>query len=483
MSQGPLDLVPVYVPYYRAGAPRWAVSLYSFLHRSMLMTNLHIAWYLLVGPIAGAATLYTYALAVYVLAIGFDRGNPDLFPWLFWGGVFLSIYIPILTDLTDHRNPQVHSYPVLGILLLLSTGVAGLLWAYLWAKEAFWLQARYLPWVYDLMTTPWYWGTVGVLSAARVVGALLWAWVVEYKPVYRGAQGLTAREEGGRKEREEEEREVGTVITGHLDPKEAARNPTAEERQAVFWRLRQQLVLPPEAEQEIVELILLLRHHEAYRRQFGSDVPKGVLLVGPPGTGKTSIARFLANESGFGFVAATPGELRSKWLGESARLIGKLFAQARKVAPAVVFVDELDAVAPRRGGHGEVDHAVGQLLQELDGIKGDQAKAPLVFVGASNHPGTIDPAVMSRIGLVLTIPLPGKAERIRILEILLRESAYEVNLDLVAGYAEGFSGRDLKTVVTRASRAAFTEGRQKITTEDLVRQIALLRRGGDGVRS
>lgn len=252
----------------------------------MLMTNLHIAWYLLVGPIAGAATLYTYALAVYVLAIGFDRGNPDLFPWLFWGGVFLSIYIPILTDLTDHRNPQVYSYPVLGILLLLSTGVAGLLWAYLWATDAFWLQARYLPWVYDLMTTPWYWGTVGVLSAARVVGALLWAWVVEYKPVYRGAQGLTAREEDGRKEREEEEREVGTVITGHLDPKEAARNPTAEERQAVFWRLRQQLVLPPEAEQEIVELILLLRHHEAYRRQFGSDVPKGVLLVGPQGRGR-----------------------------------------------------------------------------------------------------------------------------------------------------------------------------------------------------
>jgi SpoVK/Ycf46/Vps4 family AAA+-type ATPase len=113
----------------------------------------------------------------------------------------------------------------------------------------------------------------------------------------------------------------------------------------------------------------------------------------------------------------------------------------------------------------------------MDGIMQLDEKAPVILIGASNHPETIDPAVLSRIGTTLTIPLPGREERMRIIRLLLREKAEGIDLEAVAQATAGFSGRDLQTVVGRATKRAFTEGRDTITTEDLLREANVLERG------
>jgi transitional endoplasmic reticulum ATPase len=202
-----------------------------------------------------------------------------------------------------------------------------------------------------------------------------------------------------------------------------------------------------------------LRYPELYSA-MDLDPIRGVLLSGPPGTGKTLIARALATACQANFIDVKGPELLSKWVGESERGVRETFARAKQVAPCVLFLDELDALAPQRGHgfDGVSDRVIGQLLTELDGIEGRRG---VVVVGATNRPELVDPAVLrsGRFDLVLELPLPDRDARRAIFQIHLKRRALanNVSLDTLARRAEGLSGADIEAVCRRAANIAISE--------------------------
>ncbi len=473
-----------WVPHYRRNP--WPLSrpLYDFFFRGWGWSTFEL-WLLVAGPMNALGSFVFSPIAFYLLGLGLGLiKDPAYFPWAFWLGGMVAFLAQLYDANNDPYSLAFHKTHFFRKLGLLSRGVGGGLWAFLWAHRAYephyWFP-ELLGWLYRIMEHPGYVYGFFALSMFHLLALYGWVGAIEYRleEIRTGENGSQGRLDGEQVGGEE----FSVVKQGEASrlAKMADKNPSPDEKPQLLYALREEVVLPPEAEEEVSDLILLLRHYRAYAKQFGVKPPKGVLLVGPPGTGKTSIARFIAKHSGLNFIAATPGELRSKWLGESAQKIRLLFHKARTLAPSVLFLDELEAVAPRRGGHAEVDHAVGQLLQELDGIMQLDEKAPVILIGASNHPETIDPAVLSRIGTTLTIPLPGPKERARIIHLLLKEKAESIDLEAVAESTAGFSGRDLQTVVSRATKRAFTEGRDTIATEDLLREAHVLKRGIKGM--
>ncbi len=215
-----------------------------------------------------------------------------------------------------------------------------------------------------------------------------------------------------------------------------------------------------EAKKTLIETIQWpLRYPELYAA-MNLEPTHGVLLSGPPGTGKTLIARALANACQANFISVKGPELLSKWVGESERGIRETFQRARQVAPCVLFLDELDALAPQRGAAFDTvgDRLIGQLLTELDGIEGRRG---VIVVGATNRPELIDPAVLrsGRFDLVLELPLPDREARKSILAIHLkrRPLAPNVSLDTLAKRTDGFSGADLEAACRRAANLALAE--------------------------
>ena len=203
----------------------------------------------------------------------------------------------------------------------------------------------------------------------------------------------------------------------------------------------------------------LLRDAETWRAQ-GVSVPRSLLLTGPPGVGKTEIGRTLANESGLGFLAATTADVKANFLGQSGNRVKQLFERARTNTPVILFLDELDIIAPARLGGSDplTDEIVGQLLQELDGI---QVRDSEVFLlAATNHLEQIDRAVLSRFEERLAIPLPDLHGRERLLTVLLQKKrvsfALEEGIHTLAARSEGkgMSGRDLKSWIGRAEQKA-----------------------------
>jgi SpoVK/Ycf46/Vps4 family AAA+-type ATPase len=217
------------------------------------------------------------------------------------------------------------------------------------------------------------------------------------------------------------------------------------------------LVLDSRVLQQLKLTCSLLRDAEMWRAQ-GVDVPRSLLLTGPPGTGKTQIGRTLANEGGLAFLAATTADLKANFLGQSGNQVKLLFQRARTQAPVILFLDELDIIAPARVGSNDplTDEIVGQLLQEMDGI---QAQDSQVFLlAATNHPDNVDRAILSRFRETLAIPLPDKEGRLRLLTIMLGKKRLGFDLEEnVAGLTartEGMSGRDLQNYVGRAEQSA-----------------------------
>jgi transitional endoplasmic reticulum ATPase len=204
---------------------------------------------------------------------------------------------------------------------------------------------------------------------------------------------------------------------------------------------------------------LPLRHPDAFRR-LGIRAARGFLLFGPPGTGKTLLAKAVAHEAEANFIAAKASDLLSKWYGESERQIARLFVRARQVAPTVVFLDEIDALAPQRGttsgDSAASERVVNTLLTELDGL---EELSRVVVIGATNRPILIDPALLrpGRFDELVYVPVPDAAGRRKILGIHTARMplAPDVDLDGIADRATGYTGADLEGLARRAGLYAF----------------------------
>ena len=223
---------------------------------------------------------------------------------------------------------------------------------------------------------------------------------------------------------------------------------------------------------EIAEVVDFLKHPERYAR-LGATAPRGVLMVGPPGTGKTLLARAVAGEAEVPFISVTGSGFVELFVGVGAARVRDLFAEARKRAPCIIFVDELDAIGQRRSGTGAVvanderEQTLNQLLAEMDGFDVTQG---IVVLAATNRPEVLDPALLrpGRFDRQITIPLPNLNERAAILAVHARgkQLAPDVDLNAVARGTPGFSGADLANLVNEAAIHAIRAGRANIAMVD-----------------
>ena len=196
--------------------------------------------------------------------------------------------------------------------------------------------------------------------------------------------------------------------------------------------------------------------------QMGIEPPRGILLYGPPGTGKTLLAKAVATESGSNFIAIRGPEILSKWVGESEKAIRQIFRRARQVAPAIIFFDELDAIAPARGYRhdtsGVTDRIVNQLLTEMDGI---EPLRNVVVIAATNRPDIIDPALLrpGRFDRLIYVPPPDEKARLEIFKVHTRNMplAEDVDLKELARKTEGYTGADIAAVCREAAMIALRE--------------------------
>ena len=226
------------------------------------------------------------------------------------------------------------------------------------------------------------------------------------------------------------------------------------------------------AKSEIAEVVDFLRSPERYTR-VGAMVPRGVLMVGPPGTGKTLLARAVAGEAHVPFFSVTGSGFVELFVGVGASRVRDLFEQARKRAPAIIFIDEIDAIGQRRAGSGAIvsnderEQTLNQLLAEMDGF---EPSAGIVVLAATNRPEILDPALLrpGRFDRQVTIPLPNAGERAAILAVHCRDKklAPDVNLDAIARGTPGFSGADLANLANEAAIFAVRAGRDVIAAAD-----------------
>jgi cell division protease FtsH len=224
------------------------------------------------------------------------------------------------------------------------------------------------------------------------------------------------------------------------------------------------------AKREISEVVEFLQHPDRYAAA-GAVGPRGVLMVGPPGTGKTLMARAVAGEAEVPFFALTGSSFVELFVGVGAARVRDLFTAARKAAPAIIFIDEIDAIGQRRGGalvqNDEREQTLNQLLNELDGF---DPTAGVVVLAATNRPETLDPALLrpGRFDRQVEIPLPNVRERAAILAVHAdgKRLAADVDLDAVARGTPGFSGADLANLINEAAIFAVRAGRDTITAAD-----------------
>ncbi len=221
-----------------------------------------------------------------------------------------------------------------------------------------------------------------------------------------------------------------------------------------------------EVKWNLQEMILYPIEHPEKFHKFGMNPSKGVLFYGPPGCGKTLLAKAVANECSANFISIKGPELLTMWFGESEANVWEVFDKARAAAPCVLFFDELDSIGTARGGSGgdaggAGDRVMNQLLTEIDGVG---VKKNLFFIGATNWPDILDEALLrpGRLDQLIYIPLPDNPSRLSILKANLWKSpiASDVDLGYISHITEGFSGADLTELCQRAAKVAIRESIQ-----------------------
>jgi cell division protease FtsH len=226
-----------------------------------------------------------------------------------------------------------------------------------------------------------------------------------------------------------------------------------------------------EAKDELIEIINFLKDPKGYSR-LGGRAPKGILLIGPPGTGKTLLARAVAGEANVPFFSISGSEFVEMFVGVGAARVRDLFEQAREMAPAIIFIDELDSLGRARnayglGGHDEKEQTLNQLLAELDGF---DSKSGVVLLGATNRPEILDPALLraGRFDRQVLVDRPDKLGREQILAVHLKKVTLDpdVKPDQIAALTPGFTGADLANLVNEAALLATRRNGSAVTMED-----------------
>ena len=231
---------------------------------------------------------------------------------------------------------------------------------------------------------------------------------------------------------------------------------------------------------QIVELRetveLPIKHPEIFE-EIGIDPPKGILLYGPPGTGKTLLAKAVANETNARFIKLVASEFVNKYLGEGSRYVREVVELAREKTPAIIFIDEIDAIGTKRmgdtsGADREVQRTLMQLLAELDGF---ESRGDIGIIGATNRPDILDDALLrpGRFDRTIEVPNPSAKGRRHILEIHTQRMKIDENIDFdkISEITVGFSGADLKAVCTEAGMFAIRNNRKKVITKDFLDAI------------
>ncbi len=231
-----------------------------------------------------------------------------------------------------------------------------------------------------------------------------------------------------------------------------------------------------EAKEELVEIVDFLKNPKKFL-DIGARIPKGILLMGAPGTGKTLLARAVAGEAGVPFFSISGSEFVEMFVGVGASRVRDLFQMAKKTAPSIIFVDEIDAVGRVRGtgvggGNDEREQTLNQILVEMDGFEPTEK---VIVMAASNRPDVLDPALLrpGRFDRRVVIDLPDRKDREDILKIHARKKPFgpDVNLSVVAERTPGFSGAELYSLMNEAAILAARESRKEITQYDLIRSI------------
>lgn len=231
-----------------------------------------------------------------------------------------------------------------------------------------------------------------------------------------------------------------------------------------------------ESKQELYEVVEFLRQPAKFKK-LGAEIPHGVLLIGPPGTGKTLLAKAVAGEANAPFFSISASEFVEMFVGVGASRVRDLFIKAKRNAPAIIFIDELDAIGRQRGAglggsHDEREQTLNQILVEMDGFDTD---SNVIVMAATNRPDILDAALLrpGRFDRQIAIDLPDKKEREEILEVHIKNkpTAKGVNFERIAAQTTGFSGADIKNLTNEAAILAARENKKEISQEDLENSI------------